>query len=69
MYLSLLIYQFPNVGVDPNELRHFLMNLAYIGIFWLNFIPTEGATSFFTSTLSKYAEFLTFHGGLSPVFF
>jgi photosystem I P700 chlorophyll a apoprotein A1 len=27
----------------------------------------EGATPFFTLNWSKYAEFLTFHGGLDPV--
>ncbi|KAK8982829.1 hypothetical protein V6N11_060150 [Hibiscus sabdariffa] len=64
VHVSLLINQFLNAGVDPKEIplpHEFILNHDLYPSF------AEGETPFFTLNWSKYAEFLTFHGGLDPV--
>ncbi|KAL5067321.1 hypothetical protein RYX36_018208 [Vicia faba] len=66
--VSLPINQFLNAGVDPKEIplpHEFLLNRDRLAQLYPSF--AEGATSFFTSNWSKYADFLTFHGGLDPL--
>ena len=66
VHLSLPKLQFLKAGVDPKELplpHEFLLNRDLLAQLY----PTEGATPFFTLNWSKYAEFLTFRGGLDPV--
>ncbi|PHT76107.1 Photosystem I chlorophyll a apoprotein A1 [Capsicum annuum] len=68
VHVSLLINQFLNAGVDPKEIplaHEFILNQDLLAQLYPNF--TEGATPFFTLNWSKYADFLTFRGGLDPV--
>nr|AEX37306.1 photosystem I P700 chlorophyll a apoprotein A1 [Arbutus unedo] len=68
VHVSLPINQFLNVGVDPKEIplpHEFILNRDLLAQLYPSF--AEGATSFFTLNWSKYAEFLTFRGGLDPV--
>ncbi|KAF3773963.1 Photosystem I P700 chlorophyll a apoprotein A1 [Nymphaea thermarum] len=65
VHVSLPINQFLNTGVDPKEIplpQEFILNRDLLAQLYLSFI--EGATPFFTLNWSKYAEFLTFPGGL-----
>jgi len=60
--------QFLNVGVDPKEIplpHEFILNRDLLAQLYPSF--AEGATPFFTLNWSKYADFLTFRGGLDPV--
>ncbi|KAI5320853.1 hypothetical protein L3X38_040561 [Prunus dulcis] len=68
VHVSLPINQFLNAGVDPKEIplpREFILNRDLLAQLYPSF--AEGATPFFTLNWSKYAEFLTFCGGLDPV--
>ncbi|KAJ0753796.1 putative photosystem I [Helianthus annuus] len=68
VHLSLLINQFLNAGVDPKEIplpHEFILNRDLLAQLYPSF--AEGATPFFTLNWSKYADFLTFRGGLDPV--
>ncbi|KAF9599007.1 hypothetical protein IFM89_033352 [Coptis chinensis] len=69
VHVSLPINQFLDVfGVDPKEIplpHEFILNRDLLAQLYLSF--AEGATPFFTLNWSKYAEFLTFRGGLDPV--
>ncbi|KAL2922626.1 hypothetical protein RDABS01_014117 [Bienertia sinuspersici] len=68
VHISLPINQFLNAGVDPQEIplpHEFILNRDLLAQLYPSF--AEGATPFFTLNWSKYAEFLTFHGGLDPV--
>ncbi|KAB2037658.1 hypothetical protein ES319_D03G091300v1 [Gossypium barbadense] len=68
VHVSLPINQFLNAGVDPKEIplpHEFILNRDLLAQLYSSF--TEGATPFFTLNWSKYAEFLTFRGGLDPV--
>ncbi|WMV59126.1 hypothetical protein MTR67_052511 [Solanum verrucosum] len=67
-HVSLPINQFLNAGVDPKEkpLPHeFILNGDLLAQLYPSF--AEGETPFFTLNWSKYADFLTFGGGLDPV--
>ncbi|KAJ9535455.1 hypothetical protein OSB04_un001419 [Centaurea solstitialis] len=62
------INQFLNAGVDPKEIplpHEFILNRDLLAQLYPSF--AEGATPFFTLNWSKYADFLTFRGGLDPV--
>ncbi|XBI94864.1 hypothetical protein VPH35_031427 [Triticum aestivum] len=68
IHVSLPINQFLDVGVDPKEIplpHEFILNRDLLAQLYPSF--AEGATPFFTLNWSKYAEFLTFRGGLDPV--
>ncbi|KAF5791289.1 Photosystem I P700 chlorophyll a apoprotein A1 [Helianthus annuus] len=68
VHLSLPINQFLNAGVDPKEIQlphEFILNQDLLAQLYPSF--AEGATPFFTLNWSKYADFLTFRGGLDPV--
>ncbi|KAF3624130.1 Photosystem I chlorophyll a apoprotein A1 [Capsicum annuum] len=68
VHVSLPINQFLNAGVDPKEIplaHEFILNQDLLAQLYPNF--AEGATPFFTLNWSKYADFLTFRGGLDPV--
>ncbi|KAL7154175.1 hypothetical protein ABFS83_04G217800 [Erythranthe nasuta] len=68
VYVSLPINQFLNARVYPKEiplLHEFILNRYLLAQLYPSF--AEGATPFFTLNWSKYAEFLTFRGGLDPV--
>ncbi|KAI7979968.1 Photosystem I P700 chlorophyll a apoprotein A1 [Camellia lanceoleosa] len=68
VHVSLPINQFLNAGVDPKEIplpHEFILNRDLLAQLYPSF--AEGATPFFTLNWSKYAEFLTFRGGLDPV--
>ncbi|KAL3516767.1 hypothetical protein ACH5RR_023669 [Cinchona calisaya] len=68
VHVSLPINQFLNAGVDPKEIplpHEFILNRDLLAQLSPSF--AEGATPFFTLNWSKYAEFLTFRGGLDPV--
>ncbi|KAL1165753.1 hypothetical protein V6Z11_A06G149900 [Gossypium hirsutum] len=68
VHVSLPINQFLNAGVDPKEIPlpyEFILNRDLLAQLYPSF--AKGATPFFTLNWSKYAEFLTFHGGLNPV--
>lgn len=68
VHVSLPINQFLNAGVDPKEIplpHEFLLNRDLLAQLYPSF--AEGATPFFTLNWSKYADFLTFRGGLDPV--
>ncbi|KAK5838454.1 hypothetical protein PVK06_007184 [Gossypium arboreum] len=68
VHVSLPINQFLNAGVDPKEIplpQEFILNRDLLAQLYPSF--AEGATPFFTLNWSKYAEFLTFRGGLDPV--
>ncbi|CAN6476545.1 unnamed protein product [Victoria cruziana] len=68
VHVSLPINQFLNVGVDPKKIplpHEFILNQDLLAQLYPSF--AEGATLFFTLNWSKYAEFLTFCGGLDPV--
>ncbi|KAI3857070.1 hypothetical protein MKX03_015442 [Papaver bracteatum] len=68
IHVSLPINQFLDAGVDPKEIplpHEFILNRDLLAQLYPSF--AEGATPFFTLNWSKYAEFLTFRGGLDPV--
>ncbi|KAL5096782.1 hypothetical protein RYX36_001109 [Vicia faba] len=68
VHVSLPINQFLNAGVDPKEIplpHEFLLNRDLLAQLYPSF--AEGATPFFTLNWSKYADFLTFRGGLDPL--
>ncbi|KAI3939051.1 hypothetical protein MKW92_001980 [Papaver armeniacum] len=68
IHVSLPINQFLDTGVDPKEIplpHEFILNRDLLAQLYPSF--AEGATPFFTLNWSKYAEFLTFRGGLDPV--
>nr|KYP34360.1 Photosystem I P700 chlorophyll a apoprotein A1 family [Cajanus cajan] len=68
IHVSLPINQFLNAAVDPKEIplpHEFILNRDLLAQIYPSF--AEGATPFFTLNWSKYAEFLTFRGGLDPV--
>ncbi|KAG4944794.1 hypothetical protein JHK85_002916 [Glycine max] len=68
IHVSLPINQFLNAAVDPKEIplpHEFILNRDLLAQLYPSF--AEGATPFFTLNWSKYAEFLTFRGGLDPV--
>ncbi|PHT97119.1 Photosystem I chlorophyll a apoprotein A1 [Capsicum chinense] len=68
VHVSLPINQFLNAGVDPKEIplpHEFILNRDLVAQLYPSF--AEGATPFFTLNWSKYADFLTFRGGLDPV--
>ncbi|KAH1055961.1 hypothetical protein J1N35_034026 [Gossypium stocksii] len=68
VHVSLPINQFLNARVDPKEIPlpdEFILNRDLLAQLYPS--SAEGATPFFTLNWSKYAEFLTFHGGLDPV--
>ncbi|XP_035838272.1 photosystem I P700 chlorophyll a apoprotein A1-like [Helianthus annuus] len=68
VHVSLPINQFLNAGVDPKEIslpHEFILNRDLLAQLYPSF--AEGATPFFTLNWSKYADFLTFRGGLDPV--
>ncbi|PHU21381.1 Photosystem I chlorophyll a apoprotein A1 [Capsicum chinense] len=68
VHVSLPINQFLNTGVDPKEIplpHEFILNRDLLAQLYPSF--AEGATPFFTLNWSKYAEFLTFRGGLDAV--
>ncbi|KAG9438708.1 hypothetical protein H6P81_021340 [Aristolochia fimbriata] len=68
VHVSLPINQFLDAGVDPKEIplpHEFILNRDLLAQLYPSF--AEGATPFFTLNWSKYAEFLTFRGGLDPV--
>ncbi|KAI5016268.1 hypothetical protein ZWY2020_006119 [Hordeum vulgare] len=68
IHVSLPINQFLDAGVDPKEIplpHECILNRDLLAQLYPSF--AEGATPFFTLNWSKYAEFLTFHGGLDPV--
>ncbi|XP_058736444.1 photosystem I P700 chlorophyll a apoprotein A1-like, partial [Vicia villosa] len=68
VHVSLPIKQFLNAGVDPKEIplpHEFFLNRDLLAQLYPSF--AEGATPFFTLNWSKYADFLTFRGGLDPL--
>lgn len=68
VHVSLPINQFLNAGVDPKEIplpHEFILNRDLLAQLYPSF--AEGATPFFTLNWSKYADFLTFRGGLDPL--
>ncbi|KAL5052330.1 hypothetical protein RYX36_033012 [Vicia faba] len=68
VHVSLPINQFLNAGVDPKEIplpHEFILNRDLLAQLYPSF--AEGATHFFTLNWSKYADFLTFRGGLDPL--
>ncbi|XP_062184524.1 photosystem I P700 chlorophyll a apoprotein A1 [Phragmites australis] len=68
IHVSLPINQFLDAGVDPKEIplpHEFILNRDLLAQLYPSF--AEGATPFFTLNWSKYAEYLTFHGGLDPI--
>uniref|UniRef100_A0A453LI83 Photosystem I P700 chlorophyll a apoprotein A1 n=1 Tax=Aegilops tauschii subsp. strangulata TaxID=200361 RepID=A0A453LI83_AEGTS len=68
IHVSLPINQFLDAGVDPKEIplpHEFILNRDLLAQLYPSF--AEGATPFFTLNWSKYAEFLSFHGGLDLV--
>ncbi|TXG60899.1 hypothetical protein EZV62_012262 [Acer yangbiense] len=68
VHVSLPINQFLNIGVDPKKIplpHEFIFNQDLLAQLYPSF--AEGATPFFTLNWSKYAEFLTFRGGLDLV--
>ncbi|KAL3746416.1 hypothetical protein ACJRO7_015383 [Eucalyptus globulus] len=68
VHVSLPINQFLNTGVDPKEIplpHEFILNRDLLAQLYPSF--AEGATPFFSLNWSKYAEFLTFCGGLDPI--
>ncbi|QHN77449.1 Photosystem I P700 chlorophyll a apoprotein [Arachis hypogaea] len=68
VHVSLPINQFLNVGVDPKEIplpHEFILNRDLLAQLYPSF--AERATPFFTLNWSKYADFLTFRGGLDLV--
>ncbi|CAH1427512.1 unnamed protein product [Lactuca virosa] len=68
VHVSLPVNQFLNVGVDPKEIpfpHEFILNRDLLVQLYPSF--AEGATPFFTLNWSKYADNLTFRGGLDPV--
>nr|QBL02808.1 photosystem I P700 apoprotein A1 [Eriachne aristidea]QBL02891.1 photosystem I P700 apoprotein A1 [Eriachne aristidea] len=68
IHVSLPINQFLDAGVDPKEIplpHEFILNRDLLAQLYPSF--AEGATPFFTLNWSKYAEFLTFRGGLDPI--
>ncbi|CAN6446913.1 unnamed protein product [Victoria cruziana] len=68
VHVSLHINQFLNIGIDPKKIplpHEFILNRDLLAQLYPSF--AEGATPFFTLNWSKYAEFVTFHGGLDPV--
>ncbi|KAG6468392.1 hypothetical protein ZIOFF_073074 [Zingiber officinale] len=68
IHVSLPINQFLDAGVDPKEIplpHEFILNRNLLAQLYPSF--AEGATPFFTLNWSKYAEFLTFRGGLDPI--
>ncbi|KAG5022638.1 hypothetical protein GLYMA_07G143800v4 [Glycine max] len=67
IHVSLPINQFLNVAIDPKEIplpHEFILNRDLLTQLYPSFV--EGGTPFFTLNWSKYAEFLTFRGGLNP---
>ncbi|KAI4973545.1 hypothetical protein ZWY2020_041073 [Hordeum vulgare] len=68
IHVSLQINQFLDAGVDPKDIplpHEFILNRDLLAQLYPSF--AEGATPFFTLSWSKYAEFLTFRGGLDPI--
>ncbi|PHT85417.1 Photosystem I chlorophyll a apoprotein A1 [Capsicum annuum] len=68
VHVSLPINQFLNTGVDPKEIplpHEFILNRDLLAQLYPRF--AEGATPFFTLNWSKYADCLTFRGGLDAV--
>ena len=68
IHVSLPINQFLDAGVDPKEIplpHEFILNRDLLAQLYPSF--SEGATPFFTLNWSKYAEFLSFRGGLDPI--
>ncbi|KAL5646922.1 hypothetical protein ACJX0J_003328 [Zea mays] len=68
IHVSLPINQFLDAGVDPKEIplpQEFILNRDLLAQLYPSF--AEGATPFFTLNWSKYAEFLSFRGGLDPI--
>ncbi|KAL5644404.1 hypothetical protein ACJX0J_003481 [Zea mays] len=68
IHVSLPINQFLDAGVDPKEIplpHEFILNRDLLAQLYPSF--AEGATPFFTLNWSKYAEFLSFRGGLDPI--
>ncbi|KAF3654511.1 Photosystem I chlorophyll a apoprotein A1 [Capsicum annuum] len=68
VHVSLPINQFLNTGVDPKEIplpHEFILNRDLFAQLYPSL--AEGATPFFTLNWSKYADFLTFYGGLDPI--
>ncbi|KAF9606950.1 hypothetical protein IFM89_030248 [Coptis chinensis] len=68
VHVSLPINQFLDTGVDLKEIplpHELILNRDLLAKLYPNF--AKGATPFFTLNWSKYAEFLTFRGGLDPV--
>ncbi|PHT98323.1 Photosystem I chlorophyll a apoprotein A1 [Capsicum chinense] len=68
VYVSLPINQFLNAGVDPKEIslpHEFILNRDLLAQVYPSF--AKGATPFCTLDWSKYADFLTFRGGLHPI--
>ncbi|KAJ3673529.1 hypothetical protein LUZ61_022085 [Rhynchospora tenuis] len=68
IHVSLPINKFLDAGVDPKEIplpHEFILNRDLLAQLYPSF--NEGATPFFTLNWSKYADFLTFRGGLDPI--
>ncbi|KAJ3667337.1 hypothetical protein LUZ60_018430 [Juncus effusus] len=68
IHVSLPINQFLDAGVDPKEIplpHEFILNRDLLAQLYPSF--AEGATPFFTLNWSKYADFLSFRGGLDPI--
>ncbi|KAL5644907.1 hypothetical protein ACJX0J_001851 [Zea mays] len=68
IHVSLPFNQFLDAGVDPKEIplpHEFILNRDLLAQLYPSF--AEGATPFFTLNWSKYAEFLSFRGGLDPI--
>ncbi|PVH34261.1 hypothetical protein PAHAL_8G181500 [Panicum hallii] len=68
IHVSLPINQFLDAGVDLKEIplpHEFILNRDLLAQLYPSF--AEGATPFFTLNWSKYAEFLSFRGGLDPI--
>nr|CAD1835862.1 unnamed protein product [Ananas comosus var. bracteatus] len=68
IHVSLPINQFLDAGVDPKEIplpHEFILNRDLLAQLYPSF--AEGATPLFTLNWSKYAEFLSFRGGLDPI--
>ncbi|KAJ1682080.1 hypothetical protein LUZ63_022698 [Rhynchospora breviuscula] len=68
IHVSLPINKFLDAGVDPKEIplpHEFILNRDLLAQLYPSF--HEGATPFFTLNWSKYADFLTFRGGLDPI--
>ncbi|KAI5398348.1 hypothetical protein KIW84_063945 [Lathyrus oleraceus] len=68
VHVSLPMNQFLNAGVDPKEIlphHEFILNRDLMAQLYPSF--SEGETLFFTLNWSKYADFLTFRGGLDPL--